>query len=72
MVSDGGVQGGRMEHRCAGREMVSPGSLRCEHVPPDLHERPRDGLKSWYTYKGPSPSLSAVHARLNRRRQMAS
>jgi hypothetical protein len=62
MVSDGGMRGGRMEHRCAGREMVPPGGSRREHVPPDLHERPRDALKSWYTYKGPSPSLSAVHA----------
>src|SRR6266511_2711080 len=38
------------------------GRLRCKHVPPDLHERHRDGLKSWYTYKGPSPSLCAAHA----------
>jgi hypothetical protein len=38
------------------------GAPRRKHVPPDLHERRRDQLKSWYTFKGSSPSLCGAHA----------
>jgi hypothetical protein len=57
--------GMRQEERvgaCRQRETVRAGGSWRQHVPPDLHERRRGGLKSWYTHKGPSPSLCAAHA----------
>jgi hypothetical protein len=57
------VWGRRSECRClgSGRQSKHVGP-RKKDVPPDLHERRRDRLKSWYTFKGSSPSLCGAHA----------